>query len=92
MKLFVKDKSAVKVTFHSKTSTKYDGHCLRAFSYFPEDLPLIHMAEPTERCFKVVMKDGSTLYISDSEPVKINGNYYSSFREYRERYEQGNSC
>lgn len=31
----------------------YDGHCLRAFYYFKDELPEVRQAEKGERCFKV---------------------------------------
>lgn len=82
MKIEVKNKDTLKVSYHSKTSAKYDGHCLRAYSYFPEELPLIHMAEPTEKCFKVTTKDGATYYLSEKDSVKINGKVYPSINDY----------
>lgn len=85
MNILVKDKSTLKVTFHSKTSTKYDGHCLRAHSYFPEELPLIHLAEPTEKCYRIKLKDGTSYYVTENEPIKINGHLYSRIQDYFER-------
>lgn len=33
------------------------GHCLRAYAYFKDELPLIQQADPLERCFKITIGD-----------------------------------
>lgn len=57
------------------TSENYDGHCLRAYSYFPEELPLIHLAEPDEKCYKVVT-DKATYYLTESDIVAFQENTF----------------
>lgn len=46
--LTTRDKNKLKVYTEG-----YDGHSLRAFSYYREELPEIRQAEPAERCFKI---------------------------------------
>lgn len=31
----------------------YDGHCLRAYAYFKNQMPLVREAQENERCFKI---------------------------------------
>lgn len=87
MKLVIKNKDTLKVTYHSKTTANYDGHCLRAYSYFPEELPLIKVAEPTEKCYRITTKDGNSLYITEHEPLKVNGHLYASIQDYIKQHE-----
>lgn len=52
----------------------YDGHSLRAFAYYRDDLPDIRQAEPTERCFQI--KSGTNTLTCKSGDLIIlpNGN------------------
>lgn len=50
----------------------FDGHCLRAYSYFKNKMPDIETAEPEEKCIKVTI-DGKDIYIKESDTVVING-------------------
>lgn len=45
----------------------YDGHCLRAFHYFRDQMPDIELAEPTSMCARVIMDDGTEVYMKDKE-------------------------
>lgn len=47
----------------------FDGHCLRSFSYFGEDMPEIQQALAGERCFKVVTGN-KVLYIKAGTMVQ----------------------
>lgn len=50
----------------------YDGHCLRASSYFAKEMPDIteklSFAENGTKFYKVTLNDGSIEYFSDSDP------------------------
>ena len=43
----------------------FDGHCLRAYSYFGEEMPDIKLAEPGKPCYKVTLDDGQIIYTQD---------------------------
>ena len=64
--LLTKDKNKLKVyTDH------YDGHCLRAYSYWKELMPDIteqlNKLDTTEQIYKVTYDDGSVKYLTESE-------------------------
>lgn len=64
--LLTKDKNKLKVyTDH------YDGHCLRAYSYWKELMPDIteqlDKLDTTEQIYKVTYDDGSVKYLTESE-------------------------
>ena len=64
--LLTKDKNKLKVyTDH------YDGHCLRAYSYWKELMPditeQIDKLDTTEQIYKVTYDDGSVKYLTESE-------------------------
>ena len=68
----------------------YDGHCLRAFSYFGDQMPDIQLAENNERCFAVQI-NGLTRYIKcgtlvkcpkTGKSIKIE-DYYDNLETYR---------
>ena len=42
----------------------FDGHCLRAYSYFKKKLPDIRQASSTDKCFRI--QDGSNVYYAKS--------------------------
>lgn len=77
MNIKINDLDALKVSKYAETSTNYDGHCLRAYSYFREELPLIRLAEPTEKCYKAILEDGSSVYFNDSDEIEYNGKLFS---------------
>ena len=45
----------------------YDGHCLRAFFYYGDQMPDIHMAEAGTRVFKVTLDNGTVEYLTEEE-------------------------
>ena len=64
--LLTKDKNKLKLyTDH------YDGHCLRAYSYWKELMPDIteqlDKLDTTEQIYKVTYDDGSVKYLTESE-------------------------
>lgn len=77
----IQNKDSLKVSLHGETSANYDGHCLRAFSYFPEEMPLIRLAEPTDKCFKITTEDG-TYYVTEHDTIEYQGKVYSSLDFY----------
>ena len=54
----------------------YDGHCLRAFAYFPEHLPDIRTAEETDRCFEVIINGKNLLCKSGDFILDSTGNRF----------------
>jgi hypothetical protein len=50
----------------------YDGHSLRAFSYFPEKMPDIEEAPEGSRCFEVQI-GGKKLWLHETELVTYLG-------------------
>lgn len=64
----------------------YDGHCLRAFSYFRDELPEIRQAEESERCFKIKVGNNVLLCKSGDLIITPSGNkipveeYYGSHK------------
>ena len=55
----------------------YDGHCLKAFSYFKDQMPDIHLAD-TEECFRISVgedvyyaKSGDTLVLPNGEKITV---------------------
>lgn len=46
----------------------YDGHCLRAYAYFKDEMPEIRQAEETERCFAIEVS-GQTLLCKSGDLV-----------------------
>ena len=65
----------------------YDGHSLRAFSYFPEECTSIRQATETERCFqiqigtsKVLCKTGDLIILPDGSKVLVEDYYDSNTR------------
>ena len=68
--LLTKDKNKLKVyTDH------YDGHCLRAYSYWKELMPDIteqlDKLDTTEQIYKVTYDDGSVKYLTESEIKEV---------------------
>ena len=65
----------------------YDGHCLRAFFYFRDQLPDIRQADPGERCFRiktngttVYCKSGDLIILPDGSKVPVEDFYDSNRR------------
>lgn len=60
----------------------YDGHCLRAYTYFKEQMPDIRQATEQERCFKITAgdtviycKSGDTVVLPDNTEIPIEELY-----------------
>ena len=49
----------------------YDGHSLRAYTYFKEKMPDIKLAQPNERCFKVTTDKGEEIYCTEDNLFDI---------------------
>ena len=64
--LLTKDKNKLKTYIDH-----YDGHCLRAYSYWKELMPDIteqlDKLDTTEQIYKVTYDDGSVKYLTESE-------------------------
>ena len=64
--LLTKDKNKLKTYVDH-----YDGHCLRAYSYWKELMPDIteqlDKLDTTEQIYKVTYDDGSVKYLTESE-------------------------
>ena len=64
--LLTKDKNKLKTYLDH-----YDGHCLRAYSYWKELMPDIteqlDKLDTTEQIYKVTYDDGSVKYLTESE-------------------------
>ena len=64
--LLTKDKNKLAVYLDH-----YDGHCLRAYSYWKESMPDIteqlDKLDTTEQIYKVTYDDGSVKYLTESE-------------------------
>jgi DNA polymerase-1 len=48
----------------------YDGHCLRAYSYFSDLMPDIYQAEDTEECFKLIAGN-ETFYVKTGDVLSL---------------------
>ena len=59
----------------------YDGHCLRTFYYFREQLPNVSLPEDTDRCFKLNI-NGQELYCKSGDFVIDATNKRISVEEY----------
>ena len=64
--MLTKDKNKIKIYVDH-----YDGHCLRAYSYWKELMPDIteqlDKLDTTEQIYKVTYDDGSVKYLTESE-------------------------
>ena len=80
LNIFVEDRiSAV----YSKDPNKlkvytdgYDGHCLRAYSYFKEDMPDIELALDNDKCYSAKVGSSDIMWKS-SDTIKYEGNTYT---------------
>ena len=52
---------------------KFDGHCLRAYSYWKDQMPDIQQANEDEQCFKLTLEDGSELIVKASDTLIYRG-------------------
>lgn len=52
--------------------SSYDGHCLRSYSYYTEQMPDIEAkmkyADKEGKYFKVILDDGTTKFFHESDP------------------------
>lgn len=51
----------------------YDGHCLRAYAYFPERMPDIKTAPANDECYRAKVGDTDVCFYA-SEEVEYLGN------------------
>lgn len=63
----------------------FDGHCLRAYYYFKNQMPDIRQAEPSERCFRVkvganilLCKSGDLIITPSGEKIPVEV-YFDSY-------------
>ena len=49
----------------------YDGHSLRAYTYFKEKMPDIELAKPDDKCYKVYKDNGDVVYCKLNELFDI---------------------
>ena len=49
----------------------YDGHCLRAYAYFGDQMPDIKQVDESTSCYKVEMDDGTVKYLTQEELDKL---------------------
>ena len=59
----------------------YDGHCLRAFKYFGQEMVDIRQAEETERCFEIIV-DGQLLLAKSGDFVILPSGEKQPIEEY----------
>ena len=52
----------------------YDGHCLRAYAYFKEQMPDIKLAEEGDEVYKVTHDDGTVEYCTAERLRLLNDN------------------
>lgn len=60
----------------------YDGHSLRAYSYFKEQMPFVRQAEAHEKCFRIRQgnriidcKSGDFIITAEGEKIKVEDYY-----------------
>lgn len=75
--LTTKDKNKLAVYIHG-----YDGHCLRAYSYWGDKMPDISMAKKGEECYKV-KAGSSTICFHAEEIVEYLGKQYKGKELYK---------
>ena len=49
----------------------YDGHCLRAYAYFGDQMPDIKQVDESTSCYRVEMDDGTVKYLTQEELDKL---------------------
>ena len=60
----------------------YDGHCLRAFSYFGDQMPDIQLPEQGEACYMIDI-EGSNYYFTATQEVSYKGQTYTGADFYK---------
>jgi len=54
----------------------YDGHCLRAYAYFHDQMPDIQLASPEERCY-IAKVGGTDIHFRASDTLEYEGKTYT---------------
>ena len=80
--LTTKDPNKLKVY-----SDGYDGHCLRAYAYFKDELPEVRQASDTDRCFSIEI-DGQLLLCKSGDLIKIDNGTTISVEDYFDSHHQ----
>ena len=62
---------------------KFDGHCLRAYSYFKSRMPDIRQADPADQCYRIVVS-GQTIYAKAGDRLKLPDGRSIPVEQYRE--------
>ena len=75
--LTTKDKNKIKVYLEH-----YDGHCLRAFSYFGDQMPDIQLPEQGEACYMIDI-EGNNYYFTATQEVSYKGQTYTGADFYK---------
>lgn len=69
--IHVKSNDKFEITY-SYPLPSYDGHCLRSYSYYTEQMPDIEAkmkyADKEGKYFKVTLDDGTTKFFHESDP------------------------
>lgn len=78
--LTTKDKNKLKVY-----TDGYCGHCLRAYSYFKDELPEVRQATANERCFSIEV-NGQLLLCKSGDFVKLDSGETISIEDYFDTY------
>jgi hypothetical protein len=64
----IKDTDTVSIK-KGRSFGSYDGHCLRAYSYFGEKMPDIKTVPESTSCFVVTKDDGTVEYCTEDELI-----------------------
>ena len=75
--LTTKDKNKIKVYLEH-----YDAHCLRAFSYFGDQMPDIQLPQQGEKCYKANV-GGTDFYFTETQEIEYAGKIYTGAEFYR---------
>lgn len=80
--LTTKDPNKLKVY-----SDGYDGHCLRAYAYFKDELPEVRQASDMDRCFSIEI-NGQLLLCKSGDLIKIDNGTTISVEDYFDSHHQ----
>ena len=80
--LTTKDPNKLKVY-----SDGYDGHCLRAYVYFKDELPEVRQASDMDRCFSIEI-NGQLLLCKSGDLIKIDNGTTISVEDYFDSHHQ----
>ena len=75
--LTTKDKNKIKVYLEH-----YDGHCLRAYSYFGDQMPDIQLPKQGEACYMIDI-EGNNYYFTATQEVSYKGQTYTGADFYK---------